>query len=121
MSEQIYRLYPGTNGQYRALHNWVDRKLGKPRECDLCGTTEPVRYEWSNISGEYLKDTSDWRRLCVTCHRRADMGGKCKSGKHDSTEENIYTYPGTGRRVCHPCKKLFQRKYKEDIKYERNK
>ena len=75
MSEQVYKQYSGTNGQYRALHNWVERRLGKPQKCEECGASEKIRYEWSNISGEYRKDTSDWRRLCVPCHRRIDKGG----------------------------------------------
>ncbi len=57
---------------YFALHNWVNLYLGKPKKCDRCGTTESKKYEWSNISGEYKRDTCDWERLCVSCHRKKD-------------------------------------------------
>jgi hypothetical protein len=55
-----------------ALHRWVCRYLGKPKLCAKCGTTTAKRYEWSNISGEYKRDLTDWQRLCVRCHRKYD-------------------------------------------------
>ena len=29
-------------------------------------------YQWSNISGKYLRDVKDWQRLCVLCHSKYD-------------------------------------------------
>jgi len=57
---------------YSALHRWVERKLGKPLQCEDCGTTAVKRYEWANISGEYKRDIKDFKRLCYKCHRKFD-------------------------------------------------
>lgn len=61
-----------------ALHRWVERRLGRPRKCEKCGTTKAKVYHWANISGEYKRDLSDWKRLCVYCHRIFD--GKIGEG-----------------------------------------
>ena len=74
--------FQGTPAEYRALHYWVSKQLGKPRECWECGTTDATYYDWSNVSGLYLKDLSDWRRLCRRCHLIADgprLRGKQKT------------------------------------------
>lgn len=57
---------------YDAIHSWVERRMGKPRICWLCKDEEKNVYHWSNISGEYKRDLSDWQRLCVKCHSRYD-------------------------------------------------
>src|SRR3990167_2430682 len=44
------------------LHDWVERNLGKSKNCSNCSSTKNI--EWSNISGEYKTDLSDWQRLC---------------------------------------------------------
>lgn len=69
------------NGQFKrdanyfSIHDWVKIRLGKPSECENCGITDAKKYEWANISGLYLRDLSDWARLCVTCHRLIDGHG----------------------------------------------
>lgn len=55
-----------------ALHAWVKRQLGNPQKCEKCGTDKPRIYDWSNKSGKYLRDISDWQRLCRPCHRMYD-------------------------------------------------
>lgn len=60
--------WAGDKVGYFALHDWVSRVLGRPKQCENCGTTKHTRYEWANISGEYKRDTSDWARLCKMCH-----------------------------------------------------
>lgn len=57
---------------YAGLHDWVERNLGKPRECEFCGCTDKKVYQWSNKSGEYKAELSDWQRLCVKCHAKYD-------------------------------------------------
>ena len=64
--------WKGKDVGYFSLHNWVSYHLGKPKLCSSCGTTEAKKYEWSNISGEYKREASDWERLCVSCHRLKD-------------------------------------------------
>lgn len=63
--------YKGEKASYSAHHHWVKYHLGKASKCENCNTTGG-RYEWANISGEYLRDTSDWAELCIRCHRLID-------------------------------------------------
>jgi hypothetical protein len=68
--------YQGTkpvvgNLAYQALHRWVNKELGQPKSCEFCKTTEGW-FDWSNISGEYKRELSDWQRLCRKCHRKYD-------------------------------------------------
>jgi hypothetical protein len=59
---------------YRALHYWVERQLGKPKNCEHCGDKylHSSQYHWANKSGNYLRDVSDWLRLCARCHKEYD-------------------------------------------------
>lgn len=67
--------YKGNKVSYYGLHAWVARWLGKPSYCENCESTDKKRYEWANISGEYLRDLSDWARLCKSCHCLIDDVG----------------------------------------------
>jgi hypothetical protein len=60
------------------LHNWVQRNLGKPRKCEHCGTTQAKQYDWANISQEYKRDLTDWKRLCRSCHAKYDYPVRSK-------------------------------------------
>lgn len=64
--------WKGDKVGYHGIHVWIKKMLGKPSQCENCGTTESYRFEWANISGQYLRDISDWVRLCVRCHRLID-------------------------------------------------
>lgn len=66
--------WAGDNVGYGALHSWVARRLGKPRECSECSFTSDNgrQFHWANISGEYRRDLTDWIRLCAKCHYRMD-------------------------------------------------
>lgn len=80
---------------YRNIHNWVTYHLGRPHNCEICGNKdlEHRQYHWSNISGQYKRDLSDWRRLCASCHRNIDHKngdkGYCVRG-HKMTKSNTY-------------------------------
>lgn len=64
----------GNKVKYRALHAWVQYRLGKPHNCEHCGRTNlPHRqYHWANISRKYRRELSDWLRLCASCHKAYD-------------------------------------------------
>jgi len=62
----------GDDVGYSGVHIWINKELGKPQECEYCGTTEKRMYHWANISHEYKRDVSDWARLCVPCHSKYD-------------------------------------------------
>lgn len=52
---------------YSAVHKWITYHYGAPAFCENCDIPAK-RYHWANLSGEYLRDISDWARLCVRCH-----------------------------------------------------
>jgi len=58
---------------YRALHDWIERKLGKPQKCEFCESTIAKRYHWANLNHKYNRKFTDWVRLCVSCHRYYDL------------------------------------------------
>lgn len=98
---------------YRQLHYWVEKNLGKPSKCENCGVTDAPRFHWSNVSGEYKKELTDWIRLCVPCHSKKDGAGKqtkaflvyCRKGLHKRTPDNIYTNP-SGIMMCRKCRAI---------------
>lgn len=74
--------WKGDNVGYAGVHQWVKKLLGKPKRCDQCGCTNDAakRYEWANVSLNYLRDLTDWRRLCVSCHKKESfMRGEMKA------------------------------------------
>jgi len=64
--------WKGDKASYRALHIWVERRLGKPMCCDNCGTTEGRRFHWANKDGKYRRIITDWVRLCPKYHGEYD-------------------------------------------------
>lgn len=65
--------WKGTLKEYKILHYWVGKYLGKPKGCSMCKTVINTRgIHWANISGEYKKELSDWIRLCAKCHYEFD-------------------------------------------------
>jgi len=64
--------WKGDKVGYHALHSWVNRKLGKPNKCEICGTETAKNYEWANKNHKYKRDLNDWIRLCRFCHRKFD-------------------------------------------------
>lgn len=98
---------------YRQLHYWVERQLGKPRVCSKCGIAEDNRrYEWANVSNQYKKDVSDWIRLCVPCHRKATRNAHpvCTNG-HKLTNDNVYIRKTTGYKQCKQCRQAYRNKF----------
>lgn len=72
----------GMKMTYGSVHLWIKNKLGKPMKCSSCGTEDKkTLYDWSNISGHYKRDLSDWQRLCRKCHIDFDVKYHNKSDK----------------------------------------
>lgn len=57
---------------YNHVHSWLIRHYGKATKCSKDLSHKAKRYEWSNISGDYLRDISDYEELCPSCHRKKD-------------------------------------------------
>jgi hypothetical protein len=64
------------NKTYRKIHKWIEHKLGKPEQCEICKKDGLTGHQihWANLSGKYLLKVKDWIRLCVKCHKRYDIG-----------------------------------------------
>lgn len=68
----------GSDVGYKAFHNRMVALKGRPKFCQVCGTTNSSRtYDWANLSGRY-DDPTDYKRMCRSCH-----------WKHDGTAENF--------------------------------
>lgn len=64
--------WKGDEVGYYGVHVWMQKQFGTPSKCENCGTEEDTKYNWSNNSGNYLRDRTDWQRLCIKCHRVKD-------------------------------------------------
>lgn len=69
-----YKTWKGNASEYRKLHYWVERQLGKPNKCENCGKDglSGRAIHWANKSGNYDKIIGDWQRLCASCHSKKD-------------------------------------------------
>jgi hypothetical protein len=56
-----------------ATHCWIAKNYGKADLCENDNSHTGKRFEWANISREYKRDRSDWKRLCPSCHRKMDF------------------------------------------------
>lgn len=65
--------WKGTEASYAAKHMWARYHFGTPKLCEHCGVTDRKMYHWANISKTYIRDRSDWLRLCVPCHKKFDL------------------------------------------------
>lgn len=72
--EERHLNWKGDGVGYQALHTWVRKHLGTPKQCSHCQATHKKKYEWANISRQYKRELTDWVRLCTSCHRKYDKG-----------------------------------------------
>jgi len=108
----------GMDASYGAKHAWLVRHHGKPERCADCGIqgkdTGSIRkvwnIQWANISGKYFRDISDYRPLCISCHRKYDAKDRCKQG-HLRSKENTSFRRIDGQRFCKLCNRRYQRNY----------
>ncbi len=66
-----------TDPEYWRAHDWVKYHFGKPQRCEDCGLDKIPEgmkhyFDWANVSRNYLRERSDWRRLCKKCHSKLD-------------------------------------------------
>lgn len=57
---------------YTGVHAWIKRVAGQPKYCEICKSTDAKAYDWSNVSGKYIRRKTDWQRLCRSCHIKYD-------------------------------------------------
>jgi len=68
-NEKAYN-WKGDNVSYFALHKWINKKMCRPLNCEVCGTDKKL--EAHNISGRYTRYYDDWEFLCRRCHMIKD-------------------------------------------------
>jgi hypothetical protein len=68
------------DGNYVSLHDWIRRRLEKPKFCQECGIKPPI--DLANISQLYKQNLSDWEWLCRRCHMVKDGRLEKTNGKH---------------------------------------
>ena len=73
--------WKGNDASYGVIHSWMAKKYGKPKQCESCGITTAACFDWANISGRYLRDRTDWKRLCRRCHMKEDGRAEANSRK----------------------------------------
>ena len=95
------RRWKGMRASYVAKHMWIYKYYGKASFCTNDQSHLAKRFEWANISGNYLRERTDYKPLCPSCHRRMDMKNKCHRG-HEYTKENTITNC-RGHRRCRIC------------------
>lgn len=62
------------NAGYRALHLWIIRIAGQPTKCEKCdrdGLTGK-QIGWASKDHKYLRELTNWIRLCSKCHGEYD-------------------------------------------------
>lgn len=65
--------WKGDGASYAAKHMWVKYHFGRASECEDCGVEDRKVYHWANISKMYLRERTDWKQLCVPCHKAFDL------------------------------------------------
>lgn len=76
MKDNNHPMWKGGDVKYRGLHMWIENKLGKPTKCESCEEDGLTGHQihWANKSGKYLRELTDWVRLCAKCHKAYDRG-----------------------------------------------
>lgn len=67
--------WKGDEAGYRAIHRWIQKRFGKPTQCEKCGKVGN-RIHWSNFNHKYRRVRCDWSALCAKCHRHYDISAK---------------------------------------------
>lgn len=103
--------------EYQSVHRWIRQQRGKATACEDCARPGQKAYQWANISGEYKRDTSDWKMLCSSCHQVLDKRNDVCVKGHDLTDAaNQYVNPNKPTQVyCRKCKQEHAHDYR--LKY----
>src|SRR3990167_9713407 len=73
-TDERHPAWKGENASYRAIHQWIVRKFGKPITCENCGKTNLFgqKIHWANIGHRYERKREFWKRFCAKCHAAHD-------------------------------------------------
>ncbi len=76
---QDHQRWSGNSVGYSGLHKWINKNFEKKEFCEICRSDEFL--EWSNVSGNYTRDKSDWQCLCKKCHAKIDRDYRFRNEK----------------------------------------
>ena len=66
----------GSDAGYKAFHRRMMVLKGRPKCCEVCGTTDSSKnYDWANLTSKY-DDPKDYKRMCRSCHWKYDRTAK---------------------------------------------
>lgn len=100
---KLHSKWKGMNVTRTAKHIWLKAHYGKAYHCENNPNCKAKNFQWCNISKKYFRERSDYKQLCVRCHRFFDIF-TCKRG-HPYTKTN--TRWSRGRRFCRICAKIY--------------
>lgn len=63
-------MWKGNNVSYGALHQWLRKRIPKPKFCENCKENPP--YDLANKTRIYNRDFKNWEWLCRKCHMKKD-------------------------------------------------
>lgn len=72
-SEENGFQWKGDKAGVSAMHTWVIKWKGRPRECEVCGITTAKKFEWANVDHSYKRILDDYIRMCTKCHMAYDF------------------------------------------------
>ena len=96
--------WKGDDVGYDALHSWVSREKGRPKHCELCGSSDNV--DWANKDHKYKRVLDDFISLCRKCHYHYDNDSKIKFCKLERCK-SIHFAKGL-------CSKHYARMYRKN-------
>jgi hypothetical protein len=84
-------MWKGNRVGYKSLHAWISRNWGKQKLCEVCGTTNAIKFEWANLNGIYDRDRLNWKRMCCSCHSKYDNKIKNINNNYEKTRQTKKT------------------------------
>lgn len=87
--------WKGMKATYQSRHSWIQRHFPRDGVCEACAEKKPPTHpshtfgtDMANISGEYMRELTDWVELCRMCHRRFDMAQRFSKERGSITNFN---------------------------------
>jgi len=69
------------------LHVWLKKNLSQPPLCEFCNI-KPSR-DLANITGVYNREFTNWKYLCVSCHKKYDYENGFRKHPSEETKKKI--------------------------------
>jgi len=65
----------GNDVEYRGIHSFISRKLGKAKSCLICGSLGGKKgCHWADLTHKYIKELENFMSLCPSCYGKWDSG-----------------------------------------------